>query len=318
MNAFDAKLQETGQWPLLASSIDTLQANLGRRCNQACRHCHVEAGPARTESMSRHRVDTVLEVLRNNPIGRLDLTGGAPELHPDFEHLVSEARSIGREVIDRSNLTVLLEPGREHLIEFLRDHEVSITASLPYFLAENVDRQRGPGVFAKSLEALHRLNNAGYGLEDTGLQLNLVYNPLGAYLPGSQMALEAQFRDELRHRYNVCFSRLYTITNMPIGRFADYLRQSGNEQRYWQRLRASFNPAVVPTLMCQKMVSIGWDGYLYDCDFNQMLDMKLDHGLPDRVERFNYATMSVRKISTADHCFGCTAGAGSSCGGALA
>lgn len=318
MNGFDARLRESGQWPLRAKGIEALQVNLGWRCNQACRHCHVQAGPLRTESMARHEVDAVLRVLPHAAIGTLDLTGGAPELHPDFEYLVSEARALGRRVLDRCNLTVLLEPGKEHLVSFLRDHQVEVVASLPYFLEENVDRQRGAGVFSKSLEALRRLNDAGYGVRDTGLVLTLVYNPGGAYLPGAQASLEAQFREELGRRHGVVFSRLYTITNMPMGRFGDYLRRSGNEERYWQKLRSSFNPAAVPNLMCRWLVSVGWDGTLYDCDFNQMLGMALDSGLPSHLEQFDYGRLAERPVATAEHCLGCTAGCGSSCGGALA
>lgn len=318
MNGFDVRLQESGQWPLRARGIEVLQVNLGRRCNQACRHCHVEAGPHRSESMARRDVEAVLRVLRRSAIATLDLTGGAPELHPDFEYLVSQARSIGCRIMDRCNLTVLLEPGREHLASFLRDHEVEVVASLPYFLEENVDRQRGKGVFSKSLEALRWLNEAGYGLEGSSLQLDLVYNPGGAFLPGSQASLETQFRNELQRRHGVAFTRLYTMTNMPLGRFGDYLRQSGNEQRYWQKLRASFNPAAVPNLMCRWLVSVGWDGTLYDCDFNQMLGMALNSGLPSHIEQFDYNALSARLVATAEHCLGCAAGSGSSCGGALA
>ncbi len=317
MNVFEAKLRETGQWPLQAEGIEVLQVNLGRRCNQACRHCHVEAGPTRTEAMARPDVEAVLQILRHSPVGTLDLTGGAPELHPDFEYIVERARALGRRVIDRCNLTVLLEPGKEHLVSFLREHQAEVVASFPYFLKEVVDRQRQSGVFVKSLEALRRLNDAGYGQPGSGLELALVYNPAGAYLPGAQAALEAQFRDELWRRYEVVFSRLYTITNMPLGRFADYLRRSNNEGRYWQKLEASFNPAAVAGTMCRSLVSVGWDGALYDCDFNQMLNMRLDSGLPSHVEAFDYDKLARRTIATARHCLGCAAGQGSSCGGAL-
>jgi len=268
--------------------------------------------------MARQEVEAVLEVLRLSPISTLDLTGGAPELHPDFEYLVSQARALGCRVIDRCNLTVLLEPGKEHLVPFLREHQVEVIASFPYFLEENVDRQRGQGVFARSLEALHKLNETGYGQEGSGLELALVYNPGGAFLPGSQAALEAQFREELARRYGVVFSRLYTMTNMPIGRFGDYLRRSGNEERYWQRLRAAFNPAAVPGLMCRRLLSVSWEGRLYDCDFNQALGISLGPAQPGRIDQFNYDNLAVRPVATAEHCFGCTAGFGSSCGGALA
>lgn len=317
MGYFEAKLRESGQWPLRADRIEVLQVNLGRRCNQACRHCHVEAGPTRTESMARREVNAVLDVLKDTRVATLDLTGGAPELHPDFEYIVSQARAIGCRVIDRCNLTVLLEPGKEHLVEFLRDQQVEVVASLPYFLQENVDRQRGDGVFTKSLVALHKLNQAGYGTIE-GLELSLVYNPIGAFLPGAQATLEAQFHDELSRRYGIVFSRLYTIANMPLGRFGDFLRRSGNDERYWQKLRAGFNPSTVPSLMCRRLISVGWDGTIYDCDFNQVLGLAINSGLPNHIDSFDYERLAARSITTSDHCFGCTAGTGSSCGGALA
>ncbi|MBI2865405.1 MAG: arsenosugar biosynthesis radical SAM protein ArsS [Chloroflexi bacterium] len=318
MNEFDLKLRESGEWPLRSDRLDTLQLNLGRRCNQTCRHCHVEAGPTRGETIARRDLDGVLEVLRHSPIGALDLTGGAPELHPDFEYLVSEARALGRRVIDRCNLTVLLEPGREHLLSFFCDHRVELVASLPYFLAENVDRQRGVGVFAKSIHVLRLLNAVGYGVEGSGLQLDLMFNPGGAFLPGFQASLERQFRSELGRRHGVVFSRLLTLTNMPLGRFGEFLRRSGNEESYWQKLRSCFNPATVPNLMCRRLLSVGRGGRLYDCDFNQMLDLEVNVGLPQSVEGFDYDELARRSIVTAAHCFGCTAGSGSSCGGSLA
>lgn len=316
-NTFEVKLRETGQWPLLSKGIDVLQVNLGRRCNQACRHCHVEAGPARPEAMGRQEVDAVLGVLRDTAIGTLDLTGGAPELHPDFEYIVSEARALGCRVIDRCNLTVLLEPGKEHLVSFLRDWQVEIIASMPCYLEENVDSQRGAGVFSKSLKALRRLNAVGYGQPGSGLVLNLVYNPGGAFLPSSQPELEAEYRDEFWSRYGIVFSRLYTMTNMPIGRFGEALRRSGEVDRYWHELRTTFNPDGVEEVMCRQLISVGWDGTLYDCDFNQVLGIAVNSGLPNHIEQFNYSRLSTRPVATAPHCFGCTAGQGSSCGGAL-
>ena len=316
MNDFETALREIGQWPLLAKGTNTLQVSLGKICNQTCRHCHVEASPFRTESMARCHVDAVLRLLNDASIPTLDLTGGAPELHPDFEFLVSKARALGCHVSDRCNLSVLLAKGKEHLVSFLRDHQVEVVASLPYFLAENTDRQRGDGVFAKSLESLRRLNAVGYG-EHNELQLVLVYNPGGAYLPGSQSALEAHFRRELWRRYGIVFSKLHTITNMPMGRFGEFLRLSGNTHRYWQRLKTSFNPATVPHLMCRSLVNVGWDGTLYDCDFNQAVGLAINSDMPFRIEDFDLNRLEGRQITTAEHCFGCTAGYGSSCGGAL-
>ncbi|MDO8674202.1 MAG: arsenosugar biosynthesis radical SAM protein ArsS [Dehalococcoidia bacterium] len=318
MNDFDLKLRESGDWPLRSDGLDTLQLNLGRHCNQTCLHCHVEAGPTRTESMARQDVEEALAVLKHSPIGTLDLTGGAPELHPDFEYLVDEARTLGRRVVDRCNLTVLLEPGQEHLISFLCDHQVTIVASLPYFLADNVDRQRGVGVFARSIHVLRLLNAIGYGVEGSGLQLDIMFNSGGAFLPGSQASLERQFRAELGRRHSVVFSRLLTLTNMPMGRFGSFLRRSGNEEIYWRKLRSSFNPATVPNLMCRRLLSVGRDGRLHDCDFNQMVDLTIKADLPQTVRGFDYDELARRAIVTAEHCFGCTAGSGSSCGGALA
>ena len=314
---FSAALREARAWPLKSEGIDVLQLNLGKRCNQSCVHCHVGAGPNRTEQMARSEIDTVLSVIRQTPVRMLDLTGGAPELHPDFEYIISEATALGCQVIDRCNLTVLLEPGMEHLVGFMSDHRVEVIASLPYFLEANVDRHRGTGVFRKSLEAMHLLNSAGYGFEGSGLDLSLVYNPGGAFLPGSQGALEEQFRTELGSRYGVSFSRLYTMTNMPIGRFGDFLGRSGNEERYWQKLTDSFNSRAIPSLMCRQMISVGWDGTLYDCDFNQMLGLGLSGGLPNHIRDFDYHLLALRTVETGRHCFGCTAGYGSSCGGAL-
>lgn len=318
MNEFDLKLAESSLWPLKADGIEILQVNLGFRCNQACRHCHVGAGPNRTEAMSRDDIEAVLRIVRNSPLRALDLTGGAPELHPDFEYLVTKARDAGCHVMNRCNLTVLLEPGKEHLATFLSDHQVEIIASLPYFLEDNVDRQRGQGVFSRSIEGLRRLNSVGYGVEGSGLGVALVYNPGGAFLPGSQLELEMQFRSELGRRHGVAFSRLFTMTNMPIGRFSDYLQRSGNEEQYWERLQNGFNHNSVAGLMCRHLISTSWDGRLFDCDFNQMLGLQLSPGLPTHLRDFDFQKLAERTIATAEHCFGCTAGYGSSCGGALA
>jgi radical SAM/Cys-rich protein len=313
--SFEQKLDEHGL-DLRAASVETLQVNVGKLCNQACKHCHVDASPKRTEIMSRETIEQVLEAVRKFRFPVVDITGGAPELNPHFRHLISEARASGSRVMVRHNLTVMFEPGQDDLPEFFRAHAVEVVSSLPYFLGQQTDAQRGPGVFEKSIGALGRLNSVGYGVVGSGLVLNLVYNPVGAFLPPPQAAIEADFKRELLARHGVTFDRLYTITNMPIRRFLEYLRRSGNEERYMRRLVESFNPASVEGLMCRTTLSVDWTGRLYDCDFNQMLELSVANGLPQTIADFDPAGFSRRAITTAAHCFGCTAGTGSSCGGA--
>ncbi len=315
--SFNDKLAEHGL-ELRASVIETLQVNVGKLCNQACKHCHVDASPSRTEIMTRETVELVLEAIRKFRIKTVDITGGAPELNPSFRYLVAEARSLGAHVIVRHNLTVLLEPGQIDLAEFFRDHRVEIISSLPYFLEDQTDAQRGKGVFTKSIQALRRLNEIGYGMEGGELRLNLVYNPVGAFLPPPQANIEADFKRELRTRHDVSFNQLYTITNMPIKRFLEYLRRSGNEERYRRKLIAAFNPQTIPGLMCRTLISVDWTGRLYDCDFNQMLDLGVSSELPQSIADWDPAKFASRRIVTGPHCFGCTAGAGSSCGGIVA
>jgi len=314
---FEEKLAEVGQWPLRASAIETLQVNVGKFCNQTCRHCHVDAGPTRTEMMSRETAELVLEVLRRHDIPKVDITGGAPELNPNFEYLVCQARALNRHVMDRCNLTVFYVEGKGYLPEFLRDQQVEVIASLPCYLEKNVDFQRGQGVFEKSIEALQWLNRLGYGQPGEGLELNLVYNPLGPSLPPQQKPLEDAYRQQLRERFGIVFNKLYTITNMPISRFLTDLVRHGNYERYMELLVQHFNPATIEGVMCRTLVSVGWDGTLYDCDFNQMVDMPLNHGAPRHIRNFDLFLLSRREIRTGSHCFGCTAGSGSSCGGAL-
>lgn len=302
---------------LRAGAVETLQVNVGKLCNQACKHCHVDAGPRRTEIMTRETAEQVIAILRKFRLPVLDITGGAPELNPSFRYMVAEARSLGTRVMVRHNLTVMFEPGQEALPEFFRDHNVEVVSSLPYFLEQQTDAQRGHGVFEKSVAALHRLNEAGYGVEGGQLILNLVYNPVGAFLPPPQESIEADFRRELKARHGVSFNRLYTITNMPISRFLDYLRRSGNEERYMRKLVESFNPRAVEGLMCRSLISVDWTGRLYDCDFNQMLELGVAAELPQTVSDFEPEKFARRRIVTGQHCFGCTAGAGSSCGGAV-
>ena len=316
---FGARLQASGLGPLVRGTATTLQVNVGKRCNQACHHCHVEAGPKRTEVMSRAVAEQVVRVVAQSPeIERVDVTGGAPELNPSFRWMVEQIRGLGRRVMDRCNLTVLFEPGMEDLPAFLAEHRVEVIASLPCYIATNVDKQRGRGVFDKSIDGLRRLNELGYGDGSSGLLLDLVYNPLGPYLPPDQEGLRAQYEAELDEHFGVRFDRLLTITNMPIARFADQLRRTGRLDEYMALLVNHFNPATVPDLMCRSLVSVGWDGRLFDCDFNQMLDLELCGEAP--VTLFDIAScgeLTGRTVVTAEHCFGCTAGAGSSCGGAL-
>ncbi len=309
--------QKLGDAVLNAFTIDTLQVNVGKLCNQACKHCHVDASPNRTEIMGRDVVDSCLRVLADSEIGTLDITGGAPELNPEFRYLVTQARGFGCHVIVRHNLTVIFEPGQAELPEFFAENRVEVISSLPYFTASQTDNQRGSGVFDKSIEALKRLNAVGYGVKD-GLVLNLVYNPVGAFLPPLQETIETDFKRELRDRYDIVFNELFTITNMPIARFLDWLRRSGNETSYMTKLVSAFNPATFPGLMCRTLISVDWTGRLFDCDFNQMLEMPLDSGLPQTIFDFDIGKLATRRIVTADHCFGCTAGSGSSCGGSVA
>lgn len=315
---FEEKIKGSPLPVLEAVTIDTLQVNVGKLCNQICKHCHVDAGPKRTEIMTPETAALVAGVLRRHgQIKTLDITGGAPEMCPSFEYLVEEATQLGRHIIDRCNLTVFYEPGKSHLPDFLKDHRVEVVASMPCYLEENVDSQRGRGVFHKSVDALLWLNRLGYGLEGSGLELNLVYNPVGAYLPPPQAQLEADYKRELRERYGIVFNHLYTITNMPISRFKAFLEVSGQYDHYMQKLESAFNPATVPNVMCRSLISVSWDGYLYDCDFNQMLQMRVNHGLPNHIRDFDSHVLSKRRIATRNHCYGCTAGAGSSCGGVV-
>ena len=315
---FSESLQRHGIAPLRRARPRTLQVNVGRRCDLACHHCHVEAGPKRTESMDKASADRVLWLLERNPqLGLLDLTGGAPELNPNFRRLVSGARALGREVIDRCNLTVLFEPGQEDTAEFLAEQGVVVVASLPCTTAENVDRQRGRSVFERSIDALRLLGRLGYGQPGSPLALDLVYNPPGPALPPSQSELEARYRAELRERFDIGFRRLLTITNMPIKRFARQLAREGRESEYLSLLASHFNPATVPELMCRSLVSVGWDGQLFDCDFNQMLELPLAAKVGSIWDLDDLDALEGDPVATGSHCHGCTAGAGSSCSGAL-
>jgi radical SAM/Cys-rich protein len=314
---FEAALARSGLDPLRATGIEILQMNLGKVCNQTCHHCHVDAGPDRRESMSDAVIDACLAALAQSRIPTLDITGGAPELHPRFRDIVVRARALDRRVMDRCNLTILLVPAHADLPQFLAAHRVEVVASLPATNASQTDAQRGGGVFERSIEALRRLNAAGYG-RDPDLPLHLVTNPVGAYLPAGQHALEAQWKRDLQRRWGIDFTGLYTITNMPISRFLEYLVESGNLETYMTRLVQAYNPAAAAGVMCRSTLSIGWDGTLYDCDFNQMLELPVGTDAPRTVFDWDPARLDQRRIAVGPHCFGCTAGAGSSCGGATA
>ena len=312
---------------LTRSKLEILQVNLGYTCNLSCTHCHVNAGPKRTEQMDKANIDLVIEILKQHKVQTLDLTGGAPELMPHFRYLVKAARELGVAVIDRCNLTILNEPGQEDLAQFLADYNVDVVASLPCYSEENVDSQRGKGVFESSIEGLQKLNALGYGKDDPTLPLNLVYNPGGAFLPPGQVELEAAYKEQLGAEHNIQFNNLFTITNMPISRFGAVLLAQGEFYDYMNLLKDSYSPANLAGVMCLNTVSVDWEGYLYDCDFNQMLEIPLSasHGANnvDTVKPSYHLSdlltsdLNGFPIKVADHCYGCTAGQGSSCGGAI-
>jgi radical SAM/Cys-rich protein len=312
-------LLETDFPAIQRNELTTLQVNLGYLCNLSCTHCHVNAGPKRTELMSREMVELVVECMDKLNIKTLDLTGGAPEMNPQFRWLVEQARQRGVEVIDRCNLTILLEPGYEWLAEFLAQNQVEVVASLPCYLEDNVDGQRGKGVYQKSIEALSLLNSHGYGKGKDHLPLSLVYNPTGPFLPPPQQALEQDYKRELAERFDISFDNLYTITNMPISRFGAVLLAKDQFTEYMTLLRDNFSKANLDNLMCKSLVSVDWQGYVYDCDFNQMLDMPLEATSDERPHLRDVLKQSLQgcEIKVANHCYGCTAGQGSSCGGAL-
>jgi radical SAM/Cys-rich protein len=317
--AFSDTLERHGLGELRRAAVGTLQVNVGKRCNQACHHCHVDAGPKRSERIERRTAERVLELLARSPsVATLDVTGGAPELSDQFHFLVEGARALGRRVIDRCNLTVLLEPGQEDTAEFLAAQQVAVIASLPCYGPENVERQRGRGVFERSIRVLRRLNGLGYGMPGSALELDLVYNPVGPTLPPAQAELEASYKQELGARFGISFHHLLTITNQPIARFAADLARSGRLAAYLSLLAHHFNPATVPGLMCRHLVSVGYDGRLHDCDFNQMLGLELGAAPRTLWDLESLDALAGAPVATGPHCYACTAGAGSSCGGSLA
>ncbi|MHC2066404.1 arsenosugar biosynthesis radical SAM (seleno)protein ArsS [Bremerella sp. T1] len=313
---FDEHLSDSQLPQLQASGIEVLQVNVGKLCNQTCTHCHVDAGPDRREAMSRETAEAVIDAVKTFRIPTLDITGGAPEMNPQFRWLVQQAHALNCRVIDRCNLTILMANGFQDLPEFLAQHRVEVVASLPCYLEENCDSQRGDGVFQRSIDALRRLNDLGYGHLDSGLSLTLVYNPVGPSLPPKQADLEAAYRKELAARYGVVFNQLHTITNLPISRFLDDLLQSEQYESYMQKLVESFNPQTVSYVMCRTMLSVDWQGNLFDCDFNQMLELPVQ-SKSRRIEDLTWKDVAERTIATGRHCFGCTAGNGSSCQGAV-
>ena len=316
MNDFERAIRETLPAGLTCDDTDTLQINLERRCNLSCVHCHLECSPLRREAMTEPIMESIIDILSREKFRRVDITGGAPELHPLFRKFVDRICRTGSPVQVRTNLTVLVELGLNEMIRFFRERQIDLVASLPCYLQENVDSQRGRGVHARSIDAIRALNGAGYGV-DPDLDLSLVFNPGGPFLPPPQKRLDADYRAELQRRFGIRFSRLIVLTNMPLGRFRQRLEQTGELEGYLQLLAGAYNPATLPGLMCRHQICIDWDGTLFDCDFNLTLGMSVNHGTPDRIDAFTPAVLKNRKIVTDIHCFGCTAGAGSSCSGAL-
>ncbi|MGB5025614.1 MAG: arsenosugar biosynthesis radical SAM (seleno)protein ArsS [Saprospiraceae bacterium] len=316
---FTQKLIESNLYPLQPRNLEIFQINIGKMCNQTCKHCHVDAGPDRKEIMTQNTMETCLKILQSNELfTAVDLTGGAPEMNPHFRWFVEQIRALGIHVMVRCNLTIIRANKKYHdLPNFYKSNQVEVISSLPFYSKDRTDKQRGDGVFEDSIEALQMLNKVGYGLLDSGLILNLVYNPSGAFLPADQSILEKEFKQSLQRDFNIVFNQLYTITNMPISRYLDYLLVSGNYENYMNKLIQSYNPIAASNVMCRNTLSIGWDGFIYDCDFNQMLDLKV-HANSQHIDDFDINELMHRNIVVNQHCFGCTAGSGSSCGGTLA
>ena len=316
---FSEKVHNLGYRPLKPQDLEIFQLNIGKLCNQTCAHCHVDAGPDRKEeNMDKATLEQCLKIIAAIPtIKTVDITGGAPEMNPHFKWFVEECTKLDKKVMNRCNLTIIMANKKyQELPEFFKQHQVHLISSLPYFSKRRTDSQRGDGVFEDSIKALQLLNEVGYGKENTGLTLDLVYNPSGAFLPASQETLEAEFKRQLKRKYNIDFNSLFAITNLPISRFLDYLIQTGNYEEYMEKLVGAFNPATVEGLMCRNTISVSWDGYLYDCDFNQMLDLKVNGG-SKHISEFDINALNERAIVLNQHCYGCTAGAGSSCGGEI-
>lgn len=315
MIPFQEKLTNIGLFPLSPTKMEIFQINMGKMCNQVCKHCHVDAGPDRKEIMNRQTMELCLKALEKSEMQTVDLTGGAPEMNPDFRWFVENISALGKKVIVRCNLTIIVaNPKYNDLPDFFAKHQVEVVSSLPFYSADRTDRQRGNGVFEDSIKALKMLNKVGYGNSNTNLVLNLVYNPAGAFLPAPQEQLERDFKNALKEKYGIEFNTLFAITNMPISRYLEYLVKSGNYESYMEKLINAFNPAAAAGVMCRNTLSIGWDGYLHDCDFNQMLDLKVATN-SQHISQFDEIQLNQREIVVKNHCYGCTAGMGSSCGG---
>lgn len=317
LTSFKSNLERSNLFPLKPTQLEVFQINMGKMCNQVCKHCHVDAGPDRKEIMTREIMQLCLVAIEKSGATTVDLTGGAPEMNPDFRWFVEELSKLGKHTIVRCNLTIILANPKYHdLPEFLKKHQVEVVSSLPYFTASRTDAQRGDGVFDKSIQALKMLNDVGYGIEGSSLKLNLVFNPSGAFLPGKQEELEKEFKLRLKSRFDIHFNKLFVITNLPVSRFLDYLIASDNYESYMETLVSAYNSSAAEGVMCRNTISVGWDGYLFDCDFNQMLDLKLKQH--NHISDFNLSSFESRDIIVNQHCYGCTAGAGSSCGGSTA
>ncbi|MCE5265957.1 MAG: arsenosugar biosynthesis radical SAM protein ArsS [Deltaproteobacteria bacterium] len=317
-SAIHPPFEQRAAGPVWATGIEIFQINLGYRCNLQCRHCHVEAGPNRPELMGREVVEACLAVLRRHPIPVIDITGGAPEMHPGFPWLLEACAALGRRLMVRTNGVILLEAPYAALLDLYVRRGVELVVSFPHMDPKVTNRQRGEGVYPRLIEVLRKLNEAGYGQSGSGLVLNLTHNPGGAYLPGLQASLENHYRQTLGNRHGILFNHLFCITNMPIGRYRAYLKNTGNDADYMTALVNAFNPATLESVMCKTTLSVAWDGGLYDCDFNQMLGLGVNHGVPEHIAEFDWDRLARRRVVTGDHCYGCTAGAGSSCGGEIA
>jgi radical SAM/Cys-rich protein len=317
LEKFEKKMDEIGLFPLKPTGIEIFQINVGYMCNMTCKHCHVDAGPDRKEIMTKKTLQHCLDALKDSDIQTVDLTGGAPEMNPHFKWFVDKVAKLGKEIIVRSNLTILDTRKFDDLPQFMADRNVEITCSLPFYSKRRTDAQRGEGAYDKSMKILKILNSIGYGKEETGLRLNLVYNPVGAFLPPDQESLKMDYKKRLFNDHKIVFNDLFTITNLPISRYLNFLVMSGNLEEYMEKLITSFNPSAAMGVMCRNTISIGWDGSLYDCDFNQMLEMKTNHGAPSHIKEWDLGKLNNREIIVNQHCYGCTAGAGSSCGGAV-
>lgn len=318
--SFEEKLKSHHLFPLTVKPLEIFQVNVGKMCNQVCKHCHVDAGPDRKEIMTRETMQQCLEAIKISGAHTVDLTGGAPEMNPDFRWFVEEISALGKKIMVRCNLTIIVANKKYHdLPEFYKKHKIEVVSSLPFYSGSKTDSQRGDGVFDRSIQALKMLNDVGYGIENSGLILNLVYNPAGAFMPSDQNALEREFKNKLKTNFNVDFNNLFAITNLPISRFLEYLVRSNNYDAYMEKLVQAYNPTAAENVMCRNTISISWDGFIYDCDFNQMLEMKVEVPTSNQhISNFNHEILQRRVVRVNKHCFGCTAGAGSSCGGTVA